>query len=89
VRQHFLYFVPSYSMLFPNFLFNEGLNDKLVELQLNTILSATFQENNLRPTSKTMSITSIQSGQRMVWLRGLGTDHTPQSIGLCVWDGKA
>jgi hypothetical protein len=42
MRQHFLYFVPSYSMLFPNFLFDERLNDELVEPQFNTILSAGF-----------------------------------------------
>ena len=46
-------------MLFPNFLFDEGLNDELVEPQFDAILSATFQEHNLQPTSKTMSITSI------------------------------
>jgi hypothetical protein len=50
VRQHFLYFVPSYSMLFPNFIFDEGLYDELIEPQFHPILSATFQENNRRPT---------------------------------------
>jgi len=51
MRQCFLYFVPRDSMLFPYFLFNEGFNDEFAEPQVIHILSATRQENNLRPTA--------------------------------------
>jgi hypothetical protein len=57
VRQHFLYLVSSYSMFLPNFLFDEGLNDELVEPQLSTILSATIQENKRRPKLKIIRLT--------------------------------
>jgi hypothetical protein len=51
MRQCFLYFVPRDSMLFPYFLFNEGFNDEFAEPQAIHILSATRQENNLRPSA--------------------------------------
>lgn len=70
MRQHFLYFVPSDSMLFPNLLRNEGLNDELVEPKFNAILSATSKKTTDGQVTEcrllvTRFVDSLPQGARM------------------------
>ena len=59
MRHCLLYFVPRDSMFFPYFLFNEGFKYEFAEPQVNHILRATGQENNLWSRTKQIGVTIV------------------------------
>jgi hypothetical protein len=60
MRHCLLYFVPRDSMFFPYFLFDEGFKYEFAEPQVNHILRATGQENNLWSRTKQIGVTISQ-----------------------------
>jgi len=75
ICQDFLYFLAFDTVLFPNLLLDEILNDEFVQPQFSAILKLTYQENNRSQGHKLSPLIELRTGPSIKLRTGSDETH--------------